>query len=664
MVKSGHSFRRTLLSRILLLSVPVLLLGEAVAFRKARTSLQDLARRNLAESAARQAEGMQSWLHATQGQLLTAANARQLLNVSERQGFLNALTQQVPPEVRCIDLTNVGDGVIEASSCRQNIGANAKIREKERKLSWFTPSAQGKPFVSDPVIDAASPAPTFVLTAPVYGLTGRQTHILSFQSQVRDQSRSRYPSPAFAMVVDNQGNILTHVSSAQIGKSIWQIQSANRLQSIVRSALAGGEGFAHFYGEGDQEWLAGFSAIEVDPASQANARSWAVLVVSPLAEELQGLQEIFVAMITLVGALLAANVLATIYFARDLALPLEKLGKEALRIRDRHLSTQVGGGSGRIPQNFRIREMNQLAATLNEMVDRLETRACELEAASQAAEEANRMKSAFLASTSHELRNPLNGIINFVRFVRDGLCDDRDEELDFLDSAYDSAVHLLKVINDILDIAKIESGTLTVVMEPVDLNKMLLEVHSMLDVQAREKTLDLILPKALNTPLFVRADPVRLKQVLVNVVGNSIKFTKVGSVTLGTTVDRAKGEVEIRVVDTGIGVPPKQQSKLFQPFAQADGSTTREFGGTGLGLSISRNLMKLMDGWIDLYSAGEDRGTEVKIRLKLANANGPEYAEPPTIAAPSTPEPAENGLNGRVAAPVGSERLRRSSETA
>ncbi|MBD2100746.1 sensor histidine kinase [Leptolyngbya sp. FACHB-261] len=659
---AGHSFRRTLLTRILLLSVPVLLLGEAVAYRKARTSLLDQARRYLAESALRQAATMQSWLHTTQGQLLTATNARQLTNpVPEvRQQFLNTLVKQVPPEVKCIDLTNTGNGMIEASSCPANLRMNVKTLKKD----WFLTAAKGKTFVSDPVSPGPGQEPTFVLAAPVYGLTGRQTHVLSFQSQVRNQAQTNYDSPAFAMVVDSQGNILTHASADRVGDSIWRVQNAKRLQSIVSRALRGEDYFAHFYNEQNEEWLAGFSSISIDPPNQAKARTWAVLMVSPLAQELKGLDDILLAMITLVGALLAANVLATIYFARDLALPLETLGKEAQRIRDRRLNPQAGSNAMRIPQNFRIREMNQLAATLNEMVNRLEARARELEVVSKEAEEASRIKSVFLANTSHELRNPLNAIINLVRLVRDGFCDNKEEELDFLKRADDAAVHLLGIINDVLDIASIESGKeLKVTLGPVDLNRLLLEVSYMCEVKAQEKKLALIMPKTLGTPLQVRADPVRLKQVLVNVVGNAIKFTDSGSVTVSTRLDRAKGEVEVLVIDTGVGVDPKQQAKLFQRFAQADGSTTRRFQGTGLGLSISRDLMKLMDGWIDLYSAGENCGTEVRIRLKLLSTGNVEPLEPSTTATPSLPESIpEQEVTERLTAQVGPERRFRPSD--
>jgi signal transduction histidine kinase len=320
--------------------------------------------------------------------------------------------------------------------------------------------------------------------------------------------------------------------------------------------------------------------------------------------------------------------------ARDLALPIEQLGKYALRIHKRDPLE-------RAPKNFRIRELNHLAEVLDNMVGRLEERAKELESAWQEAEAANQLKSEFLANTSHELRTPLNAIIGCIRLVKDGCCDNREEEVEFLHQADKAAIHLLKIINDLLDIQRIEEKKLPLSIETVDLRQILKDVVDLEVVHIQQKGLELHVTELLE-PIWVKADPARLKQVLLNIIYNAVKFTDQGSITIQTRLedvqellsrsgnqnghrpdpnDVAEPEywVVIAVQDTGIGIDPAQQHKLFRPFVMADGSTTRKFEGTGLGLAISRNLVEMMGGQISLHSAGLGHGTTVKIMLPVLN---------------------------------------------
>ena len=278
------------------------------------------------------------------------------------------------------------------------------------------------------------------------------------------------------------------------------------------------------------------------------------------------------------------------------------------------------------------------------MVESLKSGTKELENAWREAQNANQTKTEFLANTSHELRTPLNGIIGSIRIVKDGYCDDKEEEKDFLEKADEAAVHLLEIINDILDIAKIESGKLSVSIEVVDLGALIKKVTDLQRTATKQKKITLrISPQ--QQQIFVYADPAKLKQVLINVIGNSVKFTDSGSITIRTYVqskpnNRDYGnknlanyssdnsadltpeqKVIIIIKDTGIGIAPGQQEKLFRPFVMADGSSTRKFGGTGLGLAISRNLMELMGGTISLSSIGKGKGTTVTISVPLAKVS-------------------------------------------
>ncbi len=232
-------------------------------------------------------------------------------------------------------------------------------------------------------------------------------------------------------------------------------------------------------------------------------------------------------------------------------------------------------------------------------------------------EEASQIKSEFLANTSHELRTPLNSIIGFLGLALDGYCANREEEKEFLRNAQQSAKHLLAIINDVLDLAKIEAGRMELELGEVDLKMLLEEVRSLAEVQAQQKKLKLKFQCPDDPSPRVYADSGKLRQVLVNLVGNAIKFTDRGSVTVKSVVRGEKGNVLIQVQDTGVGVPTEMKDRLFEKFRQVDGSSTRRHGGTGLGLTITKNLVEMMGGVISLESEGEDEGTTVSFTVPV-----------------------------------------------
>lgn len=247
----------------------------------------------------------------------------------------------------------------------------------------------------------------------------------------------------------------------------------------------------------------------------------------------------------------------------------------------------------------------------------------ELEDARQQAEAASRLKSEFLANTSHELRTPLNGMLGFLKLILDGLADDPEEQQEFIEEAHRSALHLLNLINDVLDIAKIEAGKMQIDMAPVKLNELLSDVEDLTRAQIHQKKLNFqIQQPATYDEIILYGNYQRLLQVLLNLVGNAIKFTHEGGITISTEIILKKkkiifqnqefpGMVRIRVADTGIGVSLEKQDKLFQSFSQVDGSRTRQYGGTGLGLAISQRLVEAMGGVVNFFSMGEGLGSTV-----------------------------------------------------
>jgi signal transduction histidine kinase/FixJ family two-component response regulator/HPt (histidine-containing phosphotransfer) domain-containing protein len=220
------------------------------------------------------------------------------------------------------------------------------------------------------------------------------------------------------------------------------------------------------------------------------------------------------------------------------------------------------------------------------------------------AESASKLKSSFLAAMSHEIRTPMNGVLGMLELLGHTPLD--ADQRDMLLTAQDSAGALLRIIDDILDFSKIEAGRMDIDRHPVDIGTIMEGVADTLAPAARKKGLSFDLHVDPAIPTALMGDPVRLRQVLFNLTGNAIKFTEQGGVMVRAErhPDAAPGVARVRVAvtDTGIGIAPDQQTKLFQPFAQAEVSTSRRFGGTGLGLSISRRLIELMKGHIGLDS--------------------------------------------------------------
>jgi len=290
--------------------------------------------------------------------------------------------------------------------------------------------------------------------------------------------------------------------------------------------------------------------------------------------------------------------------------------------------------------------------------EQLEQYTAALESANQALEQFNRMaesatraKSEFLANMSHEIRTPMTAILGYTDILMGSLSD--AEHLELVHTIRRNGDHLLAIINGILDLSKIESGKLQMERIACSPAALLADVVSLMRVRAAGKNLDLTLEYAGPCPATILTDPTRLRQILVNLVGNAIKFTEAGEVRIVAGVvdrDTAKPKFACRVIDTGIGMTAEQIQSLFQPFQQADASTSRKFGGTGLGLAISKRLAEMLGGDITVESEPA-KGSTFTVTINTGPLTGIAFSDRPAEAL-ATPAPTGAGASNTAAMPA------------
>ncbi|EJM8608943.1 two-component sensor histidine kinase BarA [Salmonella enterica] len=261
--------------------------------------------------------------------------------------------------------------------------------------------------------------------------------------------------------------------------------------------------------------------------------------------------------------------------------------------------------------------IDQATSDLRETLEQMEIQNVELDLAKKRAQEAARIKSEFLANMSHELRTPLNGVIGFTRLTLK--TELNPTQRDHLNTIERSANNLLAIINDVLDFSKLEAGKLILESIPFPLRNTLDEVVTLLAHSSHDKGLELTLNIKNDVPENVIGDPLRLQQVITNLVGNAIKFTESGNIDIlveKRALSNTKVQIEVQIRDTGIGIPERDQSRLFQAFRQADASISRRHGGTGLGLVITQKLVNEMGGDISFHSQ-PNRGSTFWFHINL-----------------------------------------------
>ncbi|CAK1913920.1 two-component sensor histidine kinase BarA [Vibrio crassostreae] len=409
-------------------------------------------------------------------------------------------------------------------------------------------------------------------------------------------------------------------------KPIPHLSSSDLLDNtlILRTPIiAEGQYINSANGQSQANQAIGYIAIELDLSSL----------------RLQQYQEVFSAFLVLILGLGLSGVFA-FRLMHDVTQPITHMKNMVDRIRRGHLDVRIEGKmhgeldslkNGINAMAVSLSEyhvemqhsIDQATSDLRETLEQLEIQNVELDIAKKRAQEAARVKSEFLANMSHELRTPLNGVIGFTRqMLKTHLS---NSQTDYLQTIERSANNLLSIINDILDFSKLEAGKLALENIPFEFQASLEEVVNLQATNAHEKGLELTLKIDPKVPPGVVGDPLRIQQILTNLVGNSIKFTERGNIDISVELrSQSEDNIELQfmVRDTGIGISERQQAQLFQAFSQADASISRRYGGTGLGLVITQKLVSQMGGEISLTSRLH-QGSTFWFTLRLSTTDMP-----------------------------------------
>ncbi|MEL7352862.1 MAG: ATP-binding protein [Cyanobacteria bacterium J06560_5] len=490
--------------------------------------------------------------------------------------------------------------------------------ELAEDLGFLPIVTAGKTYTSPVSISPRTNSPVITIAVPIKDADDRTNGALVAQVNLQflnfTVSQARVGETGYTYVVDDQQRIIAKQRSETEAYDKFALEDISNRPLLAHLESKPAEGFSTYQGLRGAEVLGASSYVY--------SVNWRVISELPMAEVRSPVHRMNRAMIGVMALAMLLTGAMGIMFARWLVSPLQRLTLAATQISEGNLETQVSVRS-RNELGLLASVFNQMAQQLRQtfsaledakanLETRVEERTAELQAAKLTADEANHAKSEFLANMSHELRTPLNGILGYAQVLQqeDDLTEDQDRGLNVIRQC---GAHLLTLINDILDLSKIEARKMDLAPSALYLPSMIQAVVEMCQVRAEAQGIDFYYLSDPNLPEGIYADEKRLRQVLINLLNNAIKFTDTGSVslrihslaspeeTLASPEETPNHHIRFEVRDTGVGISKSQLEKIFSPFEQV-GEQSRQTEGTGLGLTISQQILSLMESKIQVDS--------------------------------------------------------------